>query len=214
MKQLVIPFLEAVDYSSSARRLWEASATLMANKLDEVPWPSFPYKPLVQFRAAHTIDSLLLVYDVSEKHVKGVYRNTNDPVYRDSCVEFFLSFDGTNYYNLEFNCLGVGLIAYGGTDKGMRRLLPNATVEKVRAISELGAVRGKGADNQWRLLLNIPFTVFDAHAVDSLAGRRCHGNFYKCGDDLPIPHFIAWNGIDSPTPNFHLPEFFGELLFL
>src|SRR3546814_9695772 len=61
------------------------------------------------------------------------------------------------------------------------------------------------------LLLHIPLAVFDAHVVGSLAGRRCTGNFYKCGDDLPEPHYVAWNPIDNPTPNFHLPQYFGEL---
>lgn len=25
------------------------------------------------------------------------------------------------------------------------------------------------------------------------------------------PHYIAWNAVDHPTPNFHLPQYFGEL---
>jgi len=213
MKRLLIPFLEKVDYRSSVDELLAASDTLEANDLAEVSWPAFPYRPFVRFKVGHTADSLLLAYTVREAHVRAEYRNTNDPVYQDSCVEFFLSFDGVNYYNLEFNCLGVGLIGYGDADKQKRRRLPKETVELVRAWPSIKPKAPEAADTEWSLLLSIPFTVFDAHAIDSMAGMRCRGNFYKCGDNLPVPHFVSWNRIDYPEPNFHLPQFFGELWF-
>ncbi|WP_262895053.1 carbohydrate-binding family 9-like protein, partial [Parabacteroides distasonis] len=25
------------------------------------------------------------------------------------------------------------------------------------------------------------------------------------------PHFVSWSPIDLPEPNFHCPEFFGEI---
>ena len=42
-------------------------------------------------------------------------------------------------------------------------------------------------------------------------GMTLRANFYKCGDDTAQPHYIAWNAVDHPTPNFHLPQYFGEL---
>lgn len=213
MKQLFVPFLTQLSHRSSPQDLLAASTALVSHDLGEVPWPAFPYKPVVHFKIAHTIDSLLLVYFVKEKHVNALYRDTNDPVYKDSCVEFFLSFDGHHYYNLEFNCLGTGLVAYGDADKAKRRLLSKTTVEMVKTLSKVKIEETADVDSEWHLLLSIPFTVFDAHAIDSLAGMRCRGNFYKCGDELPLPHFVSWNAIDHPTPNFHLPQFFGELLF-
>ena len=214
MKTLVIPFLEQVNQRTSAETLLAAMAPLDANDIAAVSWQAFPYRPSAQFKIAHTVDSLLLLYQVKEKHVKAEYRNTNDPVYRDSCVEFFLSFDGNNYYNLEFNCLGTALIGYGNANKADRRRLANSTIEQLKSFSSIKAKTIASGDTEWRLLLNIPFTVFDADTIDSLAGVRCTGNFYKCGDELPLPHFVSWNPIDHPTPNFHLPRFFGQLLFL
>lgn len=214
MKTLVIPFLEQVNQHTSAETLLAAMASLDANDIAAVSWQAFPYQPSAQFKIAHTVDGLLLLYQVKEKHVKAEYRNTNDPVYKDSCVEFFLSFDGNNYYNLEFNCLGTALIGYGNATKEDRRRLAKSTIEELKSFSSIKAKTIASGDTEWRLLLNIPFTVFDADAIDSLAGVRCTGNFYKCGDELPLPHFVSWNPIDHPTPNFHLPRFFGELLFL
>ena len=39
------------------------------------------------------------------------------------------------------------------------------------------------------------------------------GNFYKCGDMLSKPHFLSWNPIDTPSPDFHVPASFGLLTF-
>lgn len=187
--------------------------SLAPEPLNEVSWPDFPYLPDVHFRIAHTEDSIVLVYRVREQYVKAEYRNSNDPVYNDSCVEFFLSFDGSTYYNMEFNCLGTGLIGYGDANKALRRFLPLQKVLEVRAAGRLQAGSDAGAGIGWELLLDIPFTVFDAHQPDSMAGRRCWGNFFKCGDGLPVPHFVSWNRIDHESPNFHLPQYFGELVF-
>jgi hypothetical protein len=46
-----------------------------------------------------------------------------------------------------------------------------------------------------------------------LKGKTCRANFYKCGDDLPEPHFLSWNNIIADKPDFHLPQYFGTLTF-
>ncbi len=213
MKKLFVPFLDHVYYHSSTEALSNAIAAVTPTELGEVSWSTFPYKPEVHFRLAHTKDSLLLSYVVCEQHVKATYRNTNDPVYKDSCVEFFLSFDGRHYYNLEFNCAGTGLIGYGDADREKRRRLSNRTVETVRTVSHIHAARDQEMGVTWELLLNIPFSIFEAHSISSFSGMQCTGNFYKCGDELPVPHYVSWNRIDHPVPNFHLPQFFGALWF-
>ena len=43
-------------------------------------------------------------------------------------------------------------------------------------------------------------------------GEVLKGNFYKCGDKTAIPHFGMWSPIDSEKPNFHQPQFFGEMV--
>ncbi len=213
MKTIVIPFLGGVNERTTAEELLATLAPLTATELTEVPWKAFPYHPQVHFKIAHTALGILLLFDVCEKHVKAVYRHTNDPVYKDSCVEFFFSFDGSNYYNLEFNCIGAGLIGYGPAQRLKRKRLARETIEQVKTYSYISPEASASGDKEWRLLLHIPLTVFDAHTIDSLGGLRCTGNFYKCGDDLPEPHYVAWNPIDHPKPNFHLPQYFGELVF-
>ena len=36
---------------------------------------------------------------------------------------------------------------------------------------------------------------------------------YKCGDELPHPHFRSWKSIETEKPDFHRPEFFAEVAF-
>ncbi|MNE91354.1 hypothetical protein D3C80_1889560 [compost metagenome] len=67
----------------------------------------------------------------------------------------------------------------------------------------------------WELEFSIPFDwlrgLFPDFTVES--GQILRGNFYKCGDETPVPHYGCWNRIDSGSANFHLSSFFGELKF-
>ena len=84
--------------------------------------------------------------------------------------------------------------------------------DKMHIIRNFGSLSHETIDIQsagqewWRVAL-IPFSVLDVDAVP--ATLRC--NFYKCGDNCAIPHYLSWAPIDTPAPNFHCPEFFGEV---
>ena len=64
----------------------------------------------------------------------------------------------------------------------------------------------------WEVALVIPVSTFFMHDVARLDGRVMRANFYKCGDKLPVPHFVSWAPIVTDRPNFHCPEFFGEVV--
>ena len=70
-----------------------------------VNWAEYPYKPKVNFRIAHTKNSILLHFKVKEASVRARYGTDNGSVWTDSCVEFFSipAGDGV-YYNIECNC--------------------------------------------------------------------------------------------------------------
>jgi hypothetical protein len=83
-------------------------------QIDNLLWSITGYKPEVSFAMAYTNTSILLKYYVIEEHIKASYNEINDPVFKDTCVEFFVAFNGDDrYYNLEFNCIGTPLMAYG-----------------------------------------------------------------------------------------------------
>jgi hypothetical protein len=215
MKKLEVPFLPAAHRNPSIGEVSEQLNKLQKNAIDIAPWPAYDYKPSVTFTVAHNNDCLFIKYFVQEDAIRAVYRKTNDPVYRDSCVEFFIGFgDEAGYYNLEFNSLGTCMFGFG-PEKNNRTLIPEAVSRKIkrRAALSIAPVSGAAGAVSWELSLQIPTRAFCFHQISSFHGQACRVNFYKCGDDLPAPHFLSWTPIESPEPDFHLPQFFGTLQF-
>lgn len=173
------------------------------------PWKAeYPYEPRVRFQIVHSAAKIYIRYTVEEEYVKAQYVRPNENVWEDSCVEFFISLDDRQtYYNFEFNVLGTGLIGYGIANKAERKRLDPMLVEQIDTFTQVFKVNGK---KSWDITLAIPKTIFSGQLK---SGVPVAANFYKCGDKLPEPHFMAWNNINSPTPNFHQPQFFGEVIF-
>ncbi len=210
MNQIHVSFLAGVSSVSSLQQASELLAETEKHKIGNIPWRSFPYKPEVSFEIAHGADCFFLKYLVNEKNIRAVNSKINSEVYEDSCVEFFISFDNSGYYNLEFNCIGTNLTGFG-KGRGNRERLPESILKKIRYASLINNDRESGF--HWELTLIIPFEIFIHHPFSSLKNKQCRANFYKCGDLLPEPHYVTWSNIESPKPDFHLPEFFGSLSF-
>jgi hypothetical protein len=213
MKNISVPFISNDGLTDGMPGESSLLDTVERQYIDTLLWSNEGYKPIVSFAIAYTEDSILLKYFVAEKYVKADYCIINDPVYKDSCVEFFIAFgDEKGYYNLEFNPIGTALIGYG-TDKNDRKLLNKTLISQVEKHHTITQPFQGNSITEWELTLKIPFALFIHHAVTSLADQVCRANFYKCGDDLPVPHFLSWSPVDNPEPNFHLPQFFGTLFF-
>lgn len=183
--------------------------------IDCVNWSDYPYRPNVNFRIAYTDNAVLLNFKVKEKSVRARYREDNDSVWTDSCVEFFIipANDGI-YYNIECNCIGTLLIG-AGTEKTKRERATQDVTSNVQRWSSLGnqPFEERAEETDWEMSLIIPYTAFFKHRISSLERKTVKANFYKCGDELQTPHFLSWNPIGTGMPNFHLPEFFGALVF-
>lgn len=213
MKRIQSIFLAGATKSTSFVEVSALIRPLQANPIEIAPWATYPYLPDVKFIVAYGIDCIFIKYEVTERYVQALYGQPNEPVYKDSCVEFFIELEpGEPYYNFEFNYKGTCLAGFGKGKEG-REFLPLQAIEKIRTLS---TVHTPSADSpvSWELALVIPFDVFYFHTLESLNGRKARVNFYKCGDDLPIPHYLVWNKVLSPFPDFHLPEFFGEMEFV
>jgi hypothetical protein len=211
-KQLSAVFIPGIFGSDRLDELSILLDTHQSHLLDNHLWTNNTYAPKVNFTVAYTVDSILLKYNVIENELIANYREINDPVYEDSCVEFFIKFDNDiNYYNLEFNCMGTALAGYGSGKHG-RTTIPKVVVSTIKSRSYIKTMAG--GDIHWQLSLVIPFKVFVYDFFTSLKNKACNANFYKCGDKMSYPHFLSWNNIDHPSPNFHLPEFMGEINFI
>ena len=210
MQEVIVPFRddEQPDESMAMLSLWMDA--LPKQSIGFTPWPGFPYKPEVAFSIAYSTSCILLKYFVDEKSIKAAASDPNGKVWEDACVEFFISFDDTGYYNIEFNCIGTGFIGFGKS-KDDRVFVPEEEIKKIKFGISIN--NENKANIHWELTLRIPLTVFAFHKQVSIKGKRCTANFYKCGDGLDEPHFLAWSNITAPQPDFHLPQFFGKLFF-
>lgn len=179
-----------------------------------VNWPGeFPSRPDVRFAIAHTGSEILLKFFVGEDYTLAAVTEDNGRVWTDSCVEFFINFDDTGYYNFECTCIGKALLGFRKT----REDFTHADCKILDTISRNPSLGNEPfaerRDVAWTLEIVLPVSAFFRHDIKDISGMKARGNLYKCGDNLTVPHFLSWRPIDNPTPNFHLEKFFGELEF-
>ena len=209
---LSVPFFQEVPSNIPIERLSSLLHKEGRNELAFASWKAYPYQPEVSYVMAHNNECIFLKFYVTEQFVSAAHGAPNAPVYEDSCVEFFIGFDDTGYYNFEFNCIGACLASFGSA-RDSRRLLSEESIGKIRSQAVVTRNGGKDAVH-WTITLILPLAAFECHHLASLSGVYCRANFYKCGDGLPEPHYLAWSEVESPEPDFHLPQFFGTLSFL
>ncbi len=168
------------------------------------------------FSIRHDGNSIFLFFKVEEPQVRAVHTKYNSSVWEDSCVEFFLALNGDdNYYNFEINAIGTVLGAYG-MDRHQRYHLSSSVLSLVETVPSLGRDPIKTLDQYtlWNMKVVIPVRVLHYSSIETLSGLDAHANFYKCGDKLKQPHFLSWQPVLAPSPDFHTPHYFGQLSFL
>ncbi len=185
-------------------------------KIDTLNWEGFNYNPAVELSIAYSETEIFLKYYVREEYFKAEKTESNQNVFEDSCVEFFVSpeKDGI-YYNLEINGIGTCLLGSGTERTNSKRADPEI-ISKIRRLSSVGVkpVKERKGEFSWSITVAVPFEVFFHHNIKDLKGKEFRANFYKCGDKLAVPHYVTWNPIGSPNPDYHRPEYFGVLKFV
>jgi hypothetical protein len=215
MNIINIPYLENLngkDACSATRILDEVNSTY---KIDTVNWPvDFPYCPESSFHVARSHNALYLKFSVTEMNIRALYMNDQEPVWEDSCVEFFCKIKNSDtYMNFEFNCIGTCVAT---TRKGRNEDVIPFTENQMKEIDRFSTLyrqilfEKKGL-SYWELTVKIPFHLMGIDPFD--LPKELFGNFYKCADGASSPHYVSWNPISTGTPNFHCPEYFGKLVF-
>lgn len=206
-----IPYIAALaDFSSAQLReaLLSQGALL---PLTAHNWAdSYPYAPQVTARMAYTDSALVVMFDVTEEHTKAVELCSNGKVWEDSCVELFVSNPiGEGYFNFECNAIGTLLAA----KRLSREVATHFSQAEIDRVVRFCSLEHRAVDNcqttAWWVIEIIPF---DLLGLDS-APKALKANLYKCGDKLRRPHFMSWSAVGCATPDFHRPEYFGELTF-
>ena len=210
MKTIEIPFvpsLETLDFQALDLALEEQGVKAA---IDSVNWPdAFPYRPDCNVTLAHDGRNIAMLFHVRGLDLRAMETEDNGRMWEDSCVEFFVQDpSGEKYYNFELTCAGRLLASEGATRHDRPRRGPEVLGRVRRYTTVEGAPFQKdGGIYSWTAGMLIPMDLFGADGV-----RKLRANFYKCGDKTAHMHFVSWNPIDLPKPDFHRPDFFGELI--
>ncbi|MCX7043964.1 MAG: carbohydrate-binding family 9-like protein [Candidatus Sumerlaeota bacterium] len=204
---------------------------------DEAPWDQAPaldinhfhrmssdHHPLTQAKALYNEKGIYVAFKVMDRYMRCVWTERMDPVWLDSCCEFFVRpKPGKGYFNFEINCGGALLASYvwDWRRDEAGKLAGSEPIEDTLA-SEVAIYHSMPSfvspeietPTEWRLEYFIPFSLFEVHvgALGEIAGKEWRANFYKCGDETSHPHWASWAPIGDAL-NFHVPDHFAPIVF-
>ncbi len=194
MKTYILPCFEKIDWSCCE-----------AQTIDQCIW-SPNAAPAATVHGLYLKDEAI-VFRLMSSAAPSRAENTepDSAVWEDSCLEVFFSFDGKNYVNLEANA-NAALRASFGPDRHDRKFLREMGIA-------MPTVQASQSADAWEIVVNIPIAAIDAlWGKLPQSGDSFSANFFSCGDKTPMPHYAAWNKIETESPDFHRPEFFGKII--
>jgi hypothetical protein len=215
MNAINIQYLQALNNADAHGASKVLSIEKEYHFIDNVNWPlEFSYCPDSKFLIARSESALYIKFQIKETNIRALYINDGEPVWEDSCVEFFCKKPQSDtYMNFEFNCIGS---CAATTRKGRDEDVVPFSEGQMKQIERFSSLyrqpfSEKEGTGYWELTVRIPFEILEINPnglPDILLG-----NFYKCADGTSTPHYVSWNPISTKSPDFHCPEFFGLLSF-
>ncbi|MEN6386139.1 MAG: carbohydrate-binding family 9-like protein, partial [Phycisphaerales bacterium] len=196
---------------------WENANTLkLSNFMGDKP----QHFPNVRAQLLYDDKNIYVFFKVEDQYVRAVAQKNQDMVCRDSCVEFFFTPSeniSEGYFNLEMNCGGT-LLLYHQTARGENKQeFSQEDCEKIQITASMPKIVEPEITEPktWTLKYAVPFEMLKKYAnvEQPKAGVKWRANFYKCADQTSHPHWLTWAKVNKPKPDFHLPEFFGTLVF-
>ena len=204
---------------------WDGNAwaDVSALRVDHFHKRSLSQHPVTEAKLLYDQDAVYVHFQVHDRHVMAQYHTYQDPVCRDSCVEFFVRpKPDAGYFNFEMNCGGTMLLYYiwdvtrDGDAFAGSVPVAQSWLERVRVFHSLPAHVDPPIHEciTWRIEYRIPIALFEHYAgsLGNLGGQVWRANFYKCGGDPDYEHWVTWNPID--VLDFHQPECFGEIVLV
>ena len=182
--------------------------TIEVMPIDNYLWCD-PVDITAQCQLCWDSDALYVRLEAKEKDIRMEETGPLAEVWDDSCLELFLQpVEGDLYMNFEITPRLSYLIGQGDTDveNRIRLFVPD--------FEERMDPKVTFTDTGWVLNYKIPFSFLRLFYPTFAAkeGVAFRANSFKCGDKTVTPHFMSWNCVASEIPNFHRPEFFGQLV--
>lgn len=209
---LSIPYLPELDNVSLDEAVKILHSSGRRQVIETLNWKSqYPYRPLTAISIAHSGTHIYIDFFVRCNYLRAVNYQNNSSVHQDSCVEFFVAPKGEKpYYNFEFNCIGT-IHAACRMDRHNGTPLSDEQLDTVKRYASCGTKPFNELEGMfaWNLAVAIPLNLIGVNYEGKPIDMRA--NFYKCADLTATPHFLSWAPIDTPEPDFHRPEFFGDI---
>ncbi|WP_306551488.1 carbohydrate-binding family 9-like protein [Daejeonella sp.] len=186
----------------------------ITNYMGKIP----AFQPVVKAKMMYDKDNLYLIYKVEDQHVRIQNDKFNSSVSTDACVEFFFSPDKEwplRYFNIEINAGGTALMAY--QIDGKRINVKEEDFNIVEVAHTLPKKLDKEIDEPvtWYLEFKMPLALLKKYGnyTQPEKGVEWKANFYKTSSRSTNPHYLTWAIVQNPKPQFHLPKYFGALIF-
>lgn len=163
---------------------------------------------------------LYIYFNCIDPDIWGTMYNHDDPLYDEEVVEAFINPSGdlANYYELEMNPLGAKFDAFVYNPTGNRE---NMKVDRtwdcegwMHYISIDGSINKRDMnDVRWIVKWGIPFSsISDKANPLPEDGDVWRVNFFRT-DLTPFPEFSSWQPTFRTPADFHVPQYFGRLIF-
>ena len=204
--------------------LWDGPVWGNAEPLDVACFhrESSTHHPETQAKLLYDDFGVYGIFQVHDQYVQCVSTEFQDPVWQDSCVEFFVWPEGADgYFNFEMNAGGALLLHYNKVafpigDDSRKLLLPLEDGSAVGIYHSLPSVVDPECQEKttWVLEFAIPFSLLSKHAgeIAPVDGTCWRANLYKCADGCSHPHWASW-APQGEALNFHQEQYFGTIRF-
>ncbi|NMB98033.1 MAG: hypothetical protein GYA02_15745 [Clostridiaceae bacterium] len=196
-------------------KIWDSIEEL---SIDNYLWENNGYEPITKAKLFYTDTNLHIFFKSYEEEISVTYFNMNEDVYKNSCVEFFVNPNpdkDDRYLNFEMNAAGTLLLGLGVNRHERKRFYIENFKEffNIKSlVTEKNLANYEG--NYWTVEYSIPLTFLEEiyGNLNMTSGHKMKANFYKCGDETRYPHYGCLNKLLNKEPDFHRPEYFGDLI--
>ena len=177
------------------------------------PWWKEGEREQTEARLLWDDTNLYVSFVAQDKHVSAAYKNRDDPVSKDDCVEVFVMPDTANvghYYNIEANVLGTVL------DRFQLAEPTGSYTAQVEVATRIDGSLNDETDEDRGFVSEfaIPFDSFvdTAPHIPPQPGDVWRLNLYRIGGMVNF-QYSMWSDTLSDKPKYHAPERFGVVHF-
>ncbi len=180
--------------------------------VDTVNWEGCYPIPETTFKLLRGPEGFSVLMHTNETNLRSEEKSHFGSICSDSCMEFFYKPSpwDERYLNFEVNPEGYMHLGIGSSRFNRTKVEDNREIFDIVSIAN---------DGDWTLKYYVPDSFVQKLYPNLVELSRdnstsvAKGNFYKCGEKTDHPHYASWNEIPTKKSDFHVPDFFGQIIF-